>query len=80
MEELELAGVETTEKSDTAAVESARSGTITASTAVGGFTIATGRSENRKQTSLLEKIADSNQEVADALKKNGTSGEIIVAQ
>ena len=81
MEDLELKAIEsTTKKSDTAAVESARSGTITASTAVGGFTIATGRSENRKQTSLLEKIADSNQQVADALKKNGTSGEIIVAQ
>ena len=58
---------------------SASGGTLTASTAIGGFTIATGRSETKKQTGLLEKIANSNEAVADALKNAGKSGLIEVA-
>tara|TARA_R100000458_G_scaffold57485_1_gene63769 strand:- start:71 stop:1282 length:1212 start_codon:yes stop_codon:yes gene_type:complete len=75
MQAIEMAGVSSANQTN-----EGTGGTITASTAVGGFTIATGRSEGKKQTSLLQKIADSNQEVADALKKNGTSGELVVAQ
>ena len=58
---------------------SASGGTLTASTAIGGFTIATGRSETKKQTGLHEKIANSNEAVADALKNAGKSGLIEVA-
>ena len=75
MQAIEMAGVSSANQTS-----EGTGGTITASTAVGGFTIATGRSEGKKQTSLLQKIADSNQEVADALKKNGTSGEVVVAK
>lgn len=75
MQAIEMAGI-----SSASQTNKGTGGTITASTAVGGFTIATGRSEGKKQTSLLEKIVESNQQVADALTKNGTSGEVVVAK
>ena len=54
-------------------------GTGTISTAIGGFAVATGRTEATKQTSLLKRIADSNDKVANAISNNGADGTIIVA-
>ena len=55
-------------------------GTAGISTAIGGFTVATGGGgEQKKQTSLLKAIADSNEEVAKAIKKGASSGGILVA-
>ena len=48
-------------------------GTATISTAVGGFTVASGNMEIRKQTSLLKRIADATEKLGD--KK---SGEVII--
>jgi len=69
-----------TQEVEVGIVEQASGGTVGASTAIGGFTIATGRSENKKQTSLLQKIAESNEQVARAVTKNGASGAIVPAQ
>ena len=72
--------LEKTKGLETEIATDATGGTVGAQTAIGGFTIATGASEPKKQTSLLQKIAESNQQVADAVTKSGTSGEIVIAQ
>ena len=54
-------------------------GTSSISTAAGSFTVATGgRSETKKQTSLLRRIADSNEKVVEQLTKGGSSGATII--
>lgn len=62
-----------------ASVGSSTGGTASISTAVGGFTVASGDFENKKQTSLLKRIADSNDKVASAIANNGTSGIVVPA-
>jgi len=49
-------------------------GTATISTAVGGFTVASGNMEIKKQTSLLKRIADATEKIGE--KKGG--GEVVI--
>jgi hypothetical protein len=53
-------------------------GTANISTAIGSFTVASGRMETKKQTSLLKRIADSNEKVAEAVTNNNNG--IVVPQ
>ena len=53
-------------------------GTASISTAVGGFTVASGDIETKKQTGLLQRIADSNEKVANAITTGGGNGGIVV--
>jgi len=55
-------------------------GTASISTAVGGFTVASGDIETKKQTGLLQRIADSNEKVAHAITTGGGNNSIIPAQ
>ena len=61
------------------AIASSGSGGTTASisTAIGSFTVAEGSREQKKQTSLLEKIARSNEKVARTISDSSSSGIIL---
>ena len=68
MKELDLAGA------SGAGAGASASATASISTAVGSFTVATGQREIKKQTSLLKRIADSNEKVAEKLSQPSASG------
>ena len=51
--------------------------TASISTAIGSFTVAEGSREQKKQTSLLEKIARSNEKVASKISDSSSSGIIL---
>ena len=77
MQAIELENIKT--KKEGSAIASSGSGGTTASisTAIGSFTVAEGSREQKKQTSLLEKIARSNEKVARTISDSSSSGIIL---
>ena len=67
MQQIELAGISATGGGG----GGGRGGTATISTAVGGFTVASGAMERKKQTSLLKRIADATEKLSSETSSAG---------
>jgi hypothetical protein len=75
MKEIELAGI-SAGGATPASGGRGRGGTATISTAVGGFTVASGKTETKKQTSLLKVIADATKKMSQATSNNSVVIEL----
>lgn len=79
MQEIEIGNIKIKKEDPT--VEEAGTGGTTAgiTTAIGSFTIAQNGQEQKKQTSILQRIAKSNEQVATEIKKSSGSGIVVAS-
>ena len=79
MQEIEIGNIKIKKEDPT--VEEAGTGGTTAgiTTAIGSFTVAQNGQEQKKQTSILQRIAKSNEQVATEIKKSSGSGIVVAS-
>ncbi len=80
MQEIEIGNIKI-KKEDPTVDDSGSGGGTTAgiTTAIGSFTVAQNGQEQKKQTSILQRIAKSNEQVATEIKKSSGSGIVVAS-
>lgn len=80
MQEIEIGNIKIKKEDPTVADTGSGGGTTAGiTTAIGSFTVAQNGQEQKKQTSILQRIAKSNEQVATEIKKSSGSGIVVAS-